>query len=220
MKTYIYIIGLAMAFTVASCNDEVFVERPKDTPPSTEEPDDPDTPEMTDSLMLKSFRYLENTLELGENESVYEVTTTIKNFTDSRDIQLSYDRYNNAIVRIYNNTYYVTPWAKSGQPEVEVPGLDADGVPGFYGTKIPFAFGRTIIPGQYKQGEIIHFDLPKNHQVTATAYVTRKAVRAKADIEYNSIEYRNSIMDGWVEVQVEIPVDITIEWSEVTPAEL
>ncbi len=206
---------------LAACNDNVFIDRPNPEMPPADEPNlDPDPePEITDSLILVSLIYDKESLTLDSEEMVLDAKTTFVNHTSSEDMTILYDNYNSSIVMISNNTYYVTPWAKSDRPSIEVPGLDSEGIPGFYGTEIPFAFGTTIIPRQYMAGEKAHHDVPTHHQITATVYTTYKSVFAKAVIKYYSSDYPTIIEDGWVDVTVAVPVDIRVEWSEITPAE-
>lgn len=204
---------------LAACNDEIFIDRPKPEVPPAEEPDISSEPEFTDSLILVSLVYDKESLILDDEEMVLDAKTTFVNHTPSENMTILYDNYNYSIVRISNTTYYVTPWATSERLYIEVPGLDSKGVPGFYGTEIPFAFGTTIIPRQYMAGETAEHDVPIHHQITATVYTTYKSVVAKAAIKYYSSSYPSIIEDGEVKVTVSVPVDIYVEWSEITPAE-
>ncbi len=215
LLTYIVILGVL--FT--ACNDMVFVQRPEPEEPPVEEPDPGAEPEFEDSLMLKSLVYDKSTLRLEDEEIILDATSTFSNHTESWGVTVLYDNYNKSIVTITNSTYYVTPWAKNQDKHIEVPGLDSDGVPGFYGTEIPFSFGTTVIPRQYMAGHMETFDLPPHCKVSATIYTTFRSVTAKADIEYFMTSFPSSIENGWVKVTVWVPVDIRVEWSEVTPAE-
>ncbi|MBD5356763.1 MAG: hypothetical protein HDR88_07145 [Bacteroides sp.] len=215
-----YIIILPLLF--AACNDDIFVKRQNPEQPPIEEPsiDSEPKPEVTDSLILTSFVYDKESLTIVDDaEVILDAKTTFVNHTSSKGVWILYDNYNHSIVQIHNNTYYVTPWAKSDMPYVEVPGIDSDGNPGFYGTEIQFAFGTTIIPRQYMAGYKEYFDLPPHSQVSATIYTTYHSVVANADIKYYSSSYPTLIEDGWVTVKVTVPVDIHVEWSEITPAE-
>lgn len=204
---------------LAACNDEVFIDRPKPEKPPVDEPTIDSKPEFTDSLLLVSLVYDKESLILDSDEMVLDAKTTFVNHTTSEKMTVLYDNYNYSIVRIWNSTYYVTPWSTSERLSIEVPGLDSEGVPGFYGTEIPFAFGTTIIPRQYMAGERAEHDVPIHHQITATIYTTYKSVVAKAAIKYYSSDHPSIIEDGEVKVMVSVPVDIRVEWSEITPAE-
>ena len=213
-----YIILLCPVLT--ACNEDVFIDRPEIEEPPVEKPDpDPEPkPEITDSLHLNSLIYDKSSVTLHEDEYVSEATTIFTNYTQSSGVSILYDNYNYSLVRISNSTYYVIPWAKE-QPDVEVPGLDSEGIPGLYGTMIPFAFGVTRIPQQYMPGHIERFDLPPNSKVKATVYTTHRLVTAVANINYYISPYSESLTDGSVNVSVSIPVDIRVEWSEILPAE-
>ena len=204
---------------LTACNEEVFIDRPKPENPPADEPTIDSKPEFTDSLILVSLVYDKESLTLDSEEMVLDAKTTFVNHTPYENMTILYDNYNSSIVRISHTTYYVCPWATSERLPIEVPGLDSEGVPAFYGTVISFAFGTTIIPRQYMAGERAEHDVPIHHQITATVYTTYKTVIAKATIKYYSSSYPSIIEDGWVKVTVSVPVDIRVEWSEITPAE-
>lgn len=221
ISIYILIIGVLFS----ACNDEVFVPRPA-APADEEQPQpdpdpDPDPkpqPESKDSLFLKSYSYITESLEVGDQNVVDKTSITFENNTDYRGASVFYDNYNKITVRISNNTQYVTPWAKTGQPEIEIPGFDSNGVAIFNsGISTPFKFGAFQLNGIFKAGEKNYFDLPEHSKVTATITITKKAVKAKANMQYYSTQFPEQMSDGWFVVQVIQPVDITVEWSDVTP---
>lgn len=214
--TYIFAMG---AFLM-SCNDDVFVPRSGEVIPPEEEPEPEPKPQLKDSLILKSLVYQKDSFEIDSSlEKVWQHTTTWYNRGDKPQTgYLLYNNYNNSIIRISNHTYYVISW-KTEQPEIEIPGINADGVPGLYGVKIPFKFGSTTIRGQYMPGHEESLELPPFSSVTATIYVLRKVVKAKADITYGVFGYPDSKDTNWVEVSVSQPVDIKVEWSDITPIE-
>lgn len=215
IKLITKILLLVMALT--SCNDEVFVRRPVAEMPPDAEPDPDDPAESTDSLMLVSASYNEWPLEVKPEYMVLDAETHFENHTSSSGVGILFDNYNSTLIRISNSTYYVTPWARSGQPSIGIPGLDKEGNPGFYGAEIPFAFGLTVLPHQYMPGHVEYFDLPPHSKVSAKIYTTRSMVTAKADIVYYITGFPNSLEKGWVDVQVSVPVDIRVEWGEVKP---
>lgn len=212
---FTYIIMIGALFT--ACNHEVFVERPEVEEPPVDNPEPDPDPEIADSLILKSFIYDESSLTLASELRVQEAISSFENHTASRGVSVLYNNYNSSIVYISNSTYYAIPWAKTGQPDIEVPGLDSEGVPGFYGTVIPFAFGSTVVPRQYMADHREDFDLPPYSKVTATIYTTYRVVTASADIEFFIASLPSYLDDGRVTVRVAVPVDIKVKWSEITP---
>ncbi len=215
MNRILLIFFLSLTGALVGCNHYVFVDRPEPEEPPVVNPD-PD-PDMTDSLVLKTLVYNKASLTLTDETWTQEAVITFENHSSSTGVKVLYDNYNSSIVRIFNNTYYVIPWAKKGQPDIDVPGLDSIGVPGFYGTKIPFAFGTSVIPRQFMPGHSESFDLPSDSKVTATVSITYRVVRAHADIEYFMSSYPDSSDSGWIDVRVDVPVDIEVEWSEIIP---
>lgn len=222
MKYFLIYISILGGLLITSCNDDVFVRRPEPEKP-IEKPDPEPGPgpdeEFTDSFMLKSIDYQMSTLSIQPEPLVLQSQSNFINYTSNTGVSILFDNYNSTWVKIYNSTYYVLPWAKE-QPLIEVPGINADGEAGFFGTKIPFAFGNTYIPAQYMAGHIERFDLPPNSKVTATVTVTRRIVEVRGDISYYIDNYPDpSIVKNWAQVVVTVPVDISVEWGEVTPAE-
>ncbi|MDE6371492.1 MAG: hypothetical protein K2K92_08400 [Duncaniella sp.] len=217
MKIKLIIWILLLGTVVASCNDEVFVRRPVAEVPPDVEPDTADPGESTDSMILVSASYNDWPLEVKPEDLVLDAETHFENHTSSSGVGILFDNYNSTLVRISNSTYYVVPWARCGQPSIEIPGLDKEGIPGFYGAEIPFAFGLSVLPHQYMPGHIEHFDLPPHSEVTARICTTRRVVTGRADIIYYNTGFPNSLEKGWVDVQVSVPVDIRVEWSEIKP---
>ncbi len=216
-----WIFLIPIIILCAACNDEVFVKRPGAEVPEPEEPTTPPEkpdPVFTDSMKIQSFWYRDEPLTVDPDEWVIEGVTHFTNYTASSGVAVIFDNYNSSFVQISNNTYYVYPWAKE-QITIPLPGLNEDGVPGFYGSEMVFSPGFSVLPKQFRAGHIERFDLPANSKVTATVYTVRKTVKAVADCKYYNTEFPSSIEDGFWNVSVSVPVKIYVEWSEVTPAE-
>lgn len=218
MKIKLITFILFFGIILTSCNNDVFVPRPEEVIPPEENPDSDPKPEITDSLILKSLTYIDGTLQVNSSlEDVRESKTTFINNGDKIiKVTILFDNYNHSIVKISNSTYYVLSW-KEIQPEIEIPGFDARGVPGFYGTKIPFKFGTTSVRCQFLPGHTEQFDLPPFSKVTAMVSTRRKVVTAKAEIIYSHSDYPNSLQTGWADVSVSVPVEMTLSWGEVIP---
>lgn len=214
----IFLIFVLLAGCVlTACNDDVFVSRPEPEVPA-EEPEDPGEPSDTNLIYLKTISY--NSVEVAPNDCKFSTTTTIVNRGEATQVHVLYDNYNQSIVTIYNTTCYVHQWApQQEQPWIIIPGLDAEGTPGFYGTEMPFAFGKTIVYRQYMPGHEESHNLPANSQITATIYYTRRMVIGEAEMVYYLAPWIDSPFTGQLTVSVEVPVDIQVEWGEVTPAD-
>lgn len=219
MKKIAILLIIALGLAAYGCNRDVFVDSPEpgwSEPAPTPDPGPEPEPVFTDSLVLTDFSYIDGTLEVLPETWVQDATTTFRNYTPSPGVAILMDNYNKALVRVSNSTYYVFPWARL-QPEITLPGLDSDGVPGFYGDKMPFAFGFSNIHTSLRAGEREEFPLPSNAQVTVVVYTTYRTVKAKADIGYFNTYTPSSVESGWVDVTVAVPVDITAEWGEIIP---
>lgn len=211
-------ILIMVSVFVTSCNDEVFVTRQEPQLPPDEQPEpEPPGDESTDRLILRSLDYIQSTLGVSPNDVTTQSKTNFVNNTSSAiTVSIFYDQYNKSYLTIENSTHYVIPWSDD-QPLIEIPGLNSEGVAGFYGVEVPFKFGKSIVPAQYMPGYEDLLELPPYSQVSATVSVTRQAVIATADIKYYINNYPDSADDtGWVSVKVEVPVDINVEWGDVT----
>lgn len=219
MKVKLIIYIFALCALLMSCNEDVFVPRPGEVVPP-EEPEPEPKPQLKDSLILRSLVYQKDSFEIDSSlEKVWEHQTTWYNRGDKPVTgHLLFDNYNNSIIRISNHTSYAISWKKE-QPEIEVPGINAEGSTGLYGVKIPFKFGSTTVRSQYMPGHEETLELPPYSSVTAKIYVLRKVVKAKADIIYGIFDYPDSKDTNWVEVSVSQPVDIKVEWGDIMPIE-
>lgn len=216
-KILLFLISI-LGITLVACNDEVFLRHPEPTEPESPEPEPPDEPEFTDSLRLISLTYDPTTLEEGHELWTTESKTTFFNHDSEGDMTVLFDNYNHSIIRVFNSTYYAVPWAKS-EPIIEIPSFNSELVPGFYGVEMPFAFGSSTVKSQFLAGHQESIHLPADTKVTAIVFTTRKMVMAKADIEYTRIEEPYYKASGWVNVVVWQPVDMRLEWGEITPIE-
>lgn len=214
MKKWLCLIGLFMLLT--SCNNEVFVPRPSDIP-DIEEPEP--TPEGKDSLRVIRFNYDPGSLKVSDYNFTYQSKTTFINNTDNRGAYILFDNYNNSVVSVSSNTVFALPWVKEPKYMIEIPGLK-DGIPGFYGMEVPFEFGKLLIPYQYMPGHKEYFDLPPHSQVTAIVTYKRKRVLAMGIMTYELTTFPKISRDSaTVMVSVDVPVDISVEWGEIIPAE-
>ena len=218
MRKLLYLIGLIMF--LGACNNDVFVPRPSDTPDIVEPDPDPDPePESDDSLRVVGFKYDDASLKVSENILTYQAETTFINNTNYRGATILFDNYNNSVVRISSNTYWVLPWVTEPEYMIDIPGIK-DGIPGFYGEKAPFKIGSFAIPYQYMPGHKEYFDLPPHSKVTAVVTYNRRRVRATGILTYEMIEFPETSRDSaQIQVDVEFPVYISVEWGEIKPAE-
>lgn len=217
MRTLSIYITLLLAVTLAACNHDVFVEPalPENPDPGPDKPEEPDEP--TGELILESGEYDLATLA-SDPADVYtfESKSTFFNHDSEGRMTILYDNYNASLIRISNSTYYVTPWATE-QIDIPVPGLDAEGTPGFYGAQIPFKFGTTVLPYQFKKGEKESMLLPADTKVTATVTTLRRAVTVKGKIVYIDTNIPSYPQESEIEVTVMQPIDIIVEWSDIEP---
>ena len=171
---------------LGACNNDVFVPRPSDTPDIVEPDPDPDPePESDDSLRVVGFKYNDASLKVSENILTYQAETTFINNTNYRGATILFDNYNNSVVRISSNTYWVLPWVTEPEYMIDIPGIK-DGIPGFYGEKAPFKIGSFAIPYQYMPGHKEYFDLPPHSKVTAVVTYNRRRVRATGILTYGA----------------------------------
>ncbi len=205
---------------LTACNDEVFVPRPSEVP-DIENPEPEPEPEKKDSLRIIDFVYDSASLKVYDKPEEDIGKSTIINKTDNRGAYILYDNYNKSLVRISSNTYFVLPWVEEPKYMLEIPGLK-DGIPGFYGSELPFAFGTFTLPHEYGPNEshLSYFDLPPYSQVSATIRTKKKRVEATGTLYYEMVDYPGTSRDSVkVNVFVEVAVQTSVEWGEIIPVE-
>lgn len=213
---------MALGMVTAGCNDEVFVRHPevgKPDRPGPEPPDEPE-PECADSLMLTAFDYFDGSIEVTDELWEQEGITNFYNHDSEGKMTVLFDNHNSTIVSIINSTYYVTPWATEHQMLIDIPRYDtATGSVTLLDEFMPFKFGITSVRGQLMAGHTESITLPADTKVRAVVYTTRRKITAKAQIAYFNTATPDRTETGWVNVAVWQPVEIRLEWGEITPIE-
>lgn len=209
----------AAAVAATSCNDEVFVKPSEAVDPDPGgDPSNPNPPAATDSLVLLSIEYDDATISLTNVQSMRKDIINFEFHTATGgDAVVFYDNHNSSIVYFKSNTYFVTPWAQL-QPSVSIPTLDDDMTPGLWGVEMPFKIGLSLVPLQYMAGHEERLYVPGGSKVTATVHVLQRLVTAQAEIKYYVTDAPgHTPVDAKVNVEVWQPVEITVEWSDITP---
>lgn len=208
---------VAASATLTACNDEVFVKPPEIIDPEPSEPD-PDQPVYTDSLILLNVRYDESTIKLTDETAPVKDRQHFNFVGISGDAIVYYNNYNNSLVSLRTVDAPKLPWAQR-QPSFPIPTIDLEDMSvGLYGVAIPFRTGMSSLPYQYMPGkeEVCHIEA--DSRISAEIITTRRRVVAQAHIEY-ALKDNPDKVAGSTDVIVNVwqPVDITVEWSDVTP---